>query len=791
MIGKYSYHNISWSFGLIIFLLLFQGILSVFYLHKIADNTDKLYKHPYTVSNAARTINMNLISMHRYMKDVALAESEELIALASSLVDMHEKDVFKSFHVIFRSYLGDVEDIETAHRAFIDWKAIRDKVIHLKKQGKDKEASDITRHEGAKHVELLNAETQRLIDFADNKAKFFLNQALKSEANAKVILISLIISSALLALFTSYFAIRKLRSTLRELRSQNKETEKVTQWVDSLLNAAPDATVIINEDGNIVRVNTATVQLFGYTVEEIVNQPVDILLPASLKKRHKNLVAQSFKQPTNVAMSNRTNLTAESKHGDVIAVEISLNFIRNRGELFAIASLRDVTDRRKVEEKIKYQANYDALTGLANRFQAMTKLSEQIKLAQHHQTNVKVLFLDLDDFKKVNDTLGHEAGDEVLIALAKRLKENIPEKGSIARLGGDEFLISLYNIESQTEIELIIDTLLKQIKGPINVGEHGIVLTSTVGVSSYPEDGKTISELLRHADTAMYFAKENGRNQKAFYSNSMAKKVSRRFEIEQHIHSALDNNEFSLVYQPKIESASGSPIGLEALIRWNNPLLGSVSPDEFIPIAESSGNIIAIGLFVLEKSLSMLKKLHILGFTELHLAVNLSPVQFESIELIPQITTLLAKENLPYHCLELEITEGVLIKGSQQIVDSFNKLNELGISIAMDDFGTGYSSLSYLHKYKFNVLKIDKSFVQDISNSDSERELIFQTIQLAHALNLKVVAEGVETQTQADILLGSSCDYIQGYYYSYPLNDQDLIAYITEQSILQNVIHIN
>jgi diguanylate cyclase (GGDEF)-like protein/PAS domain S-box-containing protein len=436
---------------------------------------------------------------------------------------------------------------------------------------------------------------------------------------------------------------------------------------------------------------------------------------------------------------------------------------------------QDITDRRQQEEHILHQAHFDSLTELPNRFLALDRLSQLINEARRNSDRVAVLFLDLDDFKKINDTLGHDTGDKLLKEAASRLHSVLRSGDTVGRLGGDEFIILLGGLADVADTRPVAEALLNEFTQAFRIDSRELVLTASIGIAIYPEDGDNLSELLRNADSAMYHSKEQGRNTYSYFTEEMNQGVSQRLLLEEQMHGALSRGEFRLCYQPKVELASGRIVGAEALLRWSNPVLGEVSPLEFIPIAEQTGLIVPIGKFVLDQALEKVVSWRSSfgdGFT---MAINLSPRQFRDPNLVPYITDNIRKSGIAPASLELEITEGVLMSGYTYIDDALAALNELGVNIAMDDFGTGYSSLSYLRSYPFDVLKIDREFVSDITDDPADRELVNAAIAMAHGLGLKVVAEGVETEDQRKHLASQGCEYAQGYLFSKPLSADEMI----------------
>jgi len=445
----------------------------------------------------------------------------------------------------------------------------------------------------------------------------------------------------------------------------------------------------------------------------------------------------------------------------------------------------DISEKKSQEQIIMHQAHYDELTQLPNRFLALDRLKQLIKETKRLSSGLAVIFLDLDGFKRINDTLGHETGDKLLVQAACRLKDVVREEDSVCRLGGDEFIVLLGNINKNADARPVALNIISSFRKPFSLDERDLLVTCSLGIAIYPNDGNSAMELLRKADTAMYHSKEKGRNEFNYFTDSMNQEVSRRMEVEQQLHGALDRGEFTLKYQPLVQLNNGCIVGVEALLRWHNPSLGNVSPDEFIPIAEQTGAIIEIGNYVLEQALSCVKGWVNKTSNEFRLAVNLSPRQFRDPDIKDNILQLLRRHKLPAELLELEITEGVLLEGSSYINEVLLGLAEIGVRISMDDFGTGYSSLSYLRKYPFHTLKIDRSFINDILIDQNDRQLVNATILMAQGLGLEVVAEGVESNEQHMELCKMGCDYAQGFIFSKPVDMKIISVLLAEQKDFQ------
>lgn len=537
-----------------------------------------------------------------------------------------------------------------------------------------------------------------------------------------------------------------------------------------------------NKDHQVIYWNSASETLYGYSAEDAIGKKLeDLIIPNEMQDRVRAGIDNWINGGEEVPSSELTLQKADGTPVHVFSSHVMLREQNKAPEMYCIDI--DISVRKEQADKIKHQAFFDSLTDLPNRSLVLDRLTQLLNEAKRNNEKVAVLFLDLDDFKKINDTLGHETGDKLLIESAERLLSVIRTGDTVGRLGGDEFIILLGGLSSAEEAQPIAENLLHQFRKIFKIDSRELRLTASIGIATYPDDGHDPSKLLRNADSAMYNAKGQGRNTYSYFTGSMNREVSRRLALEEQIHGALTHNEFEIYYQPKIEISSGKIIGAEALLRWHNSVLGDVSPIEFIPICEQTGLIIPIGKFVLENALKQTLQWQEINHGDFYIAVNLSPSQFRDPGLIQDIENILKKVNISTRYLELEITEGVLMSGYNYIDKALTSLSNMGITIAMDDFGTGYSSLSYLRRYPFNVLKIDRSFIDDITIDPADSELINATIVMAHALSIKVVAEGVETQEQLELLSQMNCDIAQGYLYSKPVSAADFTKLLKLETI--------
>ena len=422
----------------------------------------------------------------------------------------------------------------------------------------------------------------------------------------------------------------------------------------------------------------------------------------------------------------------------------------------------EVMERRQAESKLNYLAYHDPLTGLSNRRRFIERLEESMLEANQHQQHLAVLFIDLDQFKQVNDSLGHAVGDELLIAVASRLAEHVRLIDMLARLGGDEFICLMEAARGENEVSTLAEEIVAAFEAPFNIGEHELFLSASVGISLFPADGHTVVDLMRNADTAMYRAKAKGRGRYHFYTPEMTVEAQKHIQMENLLRRALDNGELSVHLQPQIDALSGQMVGAEALVRWFSPELGNVPPGHFIPLAEESGIIIKLGNWVLRESCRQVMQWRLSGFSLPQLSVNLSVKQLERPEFIDTLDDILCQTGMDPACLKLEITESVVM----QVGNAFSvldRLRSLGITLSLDDFGTGYSSLSYLKMLPVQQLKIDQSFVVGIGVNPDDEAIIRSVMAMAQSLGFEVVAEGVETEAQAAFLTGLGCHKLQGF----------------------------
>ncbi|MCU7828170.1 MAG: EAL domain-containing protein [Candidatus Thiodiazotropha sp. (ex Myrtea sp. 'scaly one' KF741663)] len=562
--------------------------------------------------------------------------------------------------------------------------------------------------------------------------------------------------------------------------SARKHDEKRIRTLLQAVEQSPVSVVMTDTKGDIEYVNHAFEEATGYKATEVIGQNPRILKseytpPAYFQDLWEAIIS---------GHSWQGELQNRRKNGTLFWERAYIAPVLDESGTTThyLAVKEDITLQKQQEEKIIHQANYDSLTDLPNRFLTLDRLSQLIKEAQRKNDLAAVLFLDLDDFKKINDSMSHEVGDKLLIQAAKRLQESVRTEDTVSRLGGDEFIVLLGSLSTTEDVYPIAEKLLSSFRETFLLDGRELILTASIGIAIYPNDGDDPAELLRNADTAMYQSKEQGRNTYNYFTEAMNKGVSRRLQLEEQLHGALERGEFELHYQPIVDTLSRNIVAVEALLRWNSSVLGEVKPDEFIPITEQTGQIVPIGQYVIQEAFSKVGEWQSILNKDFKIAINISPRQFRDPNLLQMIGDTSHKLSIPTASIKLEVTEGVLMSGHTYIGDTIKSLNKLGVGIAMDDFGTGYSSLSYLRSYPFDTLKIDRSFVNDITIDPADRELVNATIAMAHGLGLKVIAEGVETEEQLLHLAEHDCEMAQGYLFSKPVSAKKITRMLERQN---------
>jgi diguanylate cyclase (GGDEF)-like protein/PAS domain S-box-containing protein len=574
--------------------------------------------------------------------------------------------------------------------------------------------------------------------------------------------------------------------------SVRKQAEKHLAQMEGryrgLLEAAPDAMVVVNQRGEIVLLNVQAEKQFGYHRDELVGQKVKNIIPQGFAER---LIADALRSAEDALAQQigaGIELNGRRKDGSEFPIEIMLSPLEGAEGTLVTAAIRDITTRKKAEAQMIHSSEHDFLTGLPNRMLLNDRVNQAIRFALRHRKKVAVLFLDLDGFKHINDFLGHPTGDKLLQSIAKRLVDCVRGSDTVSRQGGDEFVVLLSEEEHSEDASITARKMLQAVAEAHFIDQHDLHVTSSVGVSVYPDDGLDAETLIKNADTAMYQAKENGRQSYQFFKPAMNVRAVERQAIEESLRRALERQEFALHYQPKINLRTGEITGVEALLRWTHPIRGLVSPAQFIPVAEDCGLILPIGNWVLREACQQARSWVDAGLRLGNLAVNISAMQLRDENFLESVFAILKDTGLDPRSLELELTESVLMKHAESAASILKTLRTRGVQLAVDDFGTGYSSLSYLRKFPIDALKTDQSFVGQITSVPDETIIVAAVIGMGRSLKLRVVAEGVETQAQLAFLQAHQCDEAQGYYFSRPVPPQQF-AKLLENGIAKAVLN--
>lgn len=561
-----------------------------------------------------------------------------------------------------------------------------------------------------------------------------------------------------------------------------------------IIDTSQEAVIVTNKEGVIQTWNPIAIQLFGYSEHEALDQPMMQLIfkhsKAESNTPNQKKLKQQFLTTFDLHQGRPKNLKQEltlcTRSSKKVITEVATSVInnpKNPEDIEISFFIKDITYQRQTEAEIKQLAYFDSLTKLENRTFFKNQVEEVILQKQYD--TFAILFLDLDGFKQVNDSLGHSIGDELLIVIAKRIVNALrstQQNTHICRFGGDEFVLMLGNVNEKQAAQVSL-RLLNKIERLVKLKHDELKISGSIGIAIYPQHGQDVDTLLRHADTAMYQSKGSGKNTYSIYDDAMEKRLSKRLLLEKHLRNALRLNEFSLVYQPKIEILTGKIVGVEALIRWNNPILGLVPPDEFIAIAEESSIIIDIGDWVAKTCIQQLYKWKNTENKDLHIAINVSSQQLQHPKFLQSITQMMKQGDIAPKLLEIELTERTIMSNAEENIIRFNEIRKQGFELSVDDFGTGYSSLSYLKKFPLSIIKIDKSFIDGLPLNEDDVSIAKAILSLSHNLNMKVVAEGVETMEQLNFLKNLNCNLAQGYHISRPLSIQKLESWLSQNRV--------
>jgi len=574
-------------------------------------------------------------------------------------------------------------------------------------------------------------------------------------------------------------------------RKQRQKAESDRRFFCETFDSSSEGMIFANAEKDIAWVNTALSQKSGYTADELIGQPL-CYLGSNIDRENAEATncydaMWSYLQGHDLWQGKVFNRAKD----DVIYSEcLKVAVIRDQSGSISgyVGSFLDASTEESANEELYHLAHHDMLTGLPNRAHFNDRLKTELLSAKRRKTSLAVLFLDLDHFKQINDTLGHAVGDGLLKEVANRLSASVRENDLVARQGGDEFVGILIDLANDDDAAFVAERMLKALKEPILVEGKKLSVSCSIGISIYLNDADDKESLINHADAAMYYSKEDGRGVYNFYTDELQKTHNHRIEIARLLRQALDNDEFELFYQPQIDVRTRKVVGVESLIRWHSPELGMVSPLDFIPIAEESGLIIEIGDWVLRTACKQGYAWSQAGYANLMVAVNLSSVQFKEEYFIDKLIQIVCETKISPQFLELELTESIIMKDDEKTLRTLHEIHECGIHLSIDDFGTGYSSMSYLKHFPIDQLKIDRAFVTDVHHSSDDAAIVLAMINLGHSLNLGVIAEGVEEESQLKWLKKHGCDEIQGYYFSRPLPADEISEFLEKTGVKKRSI---
>jgi len=776
----FSARKVQLTLGSAIFCLVLVSIVSLRSL-SVSDASAASVRHTHEVLQTLQDLLLAVDGVDASAREYGLTRQDSYLQLYKTSKETVGQDLAS-----LRQLIAD-NPVQSVRIAALEWLTSQkishaETILHgqttnnfdLGAEAGNNAAEDVLNDQIHKAVRDMRAEELGLLELREADAK-------RRLAAAKTLLIVATWIGLLVAALAAWGHYREgVQQRLATVALHNSE-EKYRSLLDGIEDYA---VFMLDPAGTIVSWNAGAQRIHGYSAEEIVGQNFARLFPAEDVQRQR---PQQILRLADMGDRYLAEIPLMRHDGSTFIGEVAVTALRDAtGKLRGFSKIgRDLTTRNDIEHNLvkvaeqmaglAHVAEHDSLTGLPNRLLLKDRVNQGIALARRHAGKVAVLFLDLDGFKHINDSLGHSVGDELLCSVAKRLLTCVRSPDTVSRSGGDEFIIVLQEMKDPNQAGATARRVLRVLEDAHKIGDLELHATASVGVSIYPEDGLDAETLIKNADTAMYQAKASGRKQFQFFTAQMNDTAVERQSIEEGLRRALANREFTLHYQPKIDVKSGAVVGAEALIRWDHPVRGQLPPSVFIPVAEETGLILPIGAWVLREACQQARSWELAGLSTGGMAVNVSSCQFQDANFLKDLISILRDTGLTPSCLELEVTESVLMKNTEVAQATLKAIRELGVRVSIDDFGTGYSSLSYLRKFPLDSLKIDQSFLRKIHVAPDDSVIVSAIISLGRAIGLLVIAEGVETAEELEFLRANECDEAQGFYFSQPVNAEEFV----------------
>lgn len=760
---------------IVVIIMALVGGLILYSQKQVVQLGKELYIHPFTVSNAALDARLAASSIRNNIPFAVMSRSLSEVAKAEDHVRDLDANLKGSLDTIEAAFLGDMNAVKEAQRLMQEWRPVRQQIFALAHAGEFEAASAIIVNDATRIYDEIVKRLDYIVGFARQKAGVFAQEA-ESQAD-----MTWDIASGLLgigALVAVALGLLVTRSALRLLDRQQAQLQEAA----SVFSGTADAVAITDCEGKIVRINAAFTQITGFTSEEAIGQ-----MPKIIKSYQQS--SEFYQELWNNLLEQgqwQGQIWNRRKNGEAFLAWETITAIRDReGQIIRFVSVfSDITETHRKDEQIRHQAHHDPLTGLPNRILLQHHLGQAIEMARRHQTELALLFIDLNRFKIINDSLGHDVGDLLLVEIAHRIRGVLRRSDLVARMGGDEFVIVLPDLGGPVEATEVAEKLQQAIRAPLQLQGYDLHIGASIGIALFPYNGEDSISLMKNADLAMYQAKQSGSDSFRFFTPAMNDRVVEWLELEEALRQAIERREFLLLYQPKIDLHSGATVGVEALIRWNRPGAGVISPGQFIPLAEEIGFIDQIGDWVIGEACRQIAAWRDKGLTPLRVAVNVSTRQFLDPHFGEKIRSYLEQFGVSPSLLEVELTESAVMTDPKHAIRQILDLQQMGVVTSVDDFGTGYSSLSYLKRLPIASVKVDQSFVRNV-HTDPDNAAIASAIQgMADALGLSTVAEGIESDAEEHHMKTLGYPVGQGFKYSVPLMPEELERWLKGLNML-------